>query len=369
VAESSLDVILLEPFFKGSHAAWAEGYRERSRHRVRILALEGLHWKWRLHHSALHFAEELAARHSPPDVLVVSSMTDAAALQGLLPPPWPRVPLLYYLHENQLTYPLPPGERRDLHYAWIQVASCAAARACAFNSRFHMEDFLGALPDFLGSFPDHRPFHLAGGIRRKSRVIHPGVDTALFSKARESAPPRSGPLRILWNHRWEEDKEPGDFLEVLAELSRRDVPFRVILAGPGSDDPGPAAGERIRALGERVIHTGYASKETYPCLLASADVLVSTARHDFFGMSVVEGMAAGLLPLLPKRQNYPHLLPEELKERCLWDGLDELAGKLAREAAEPESAARAGSRLLRWARRFDIGRTAEELDSLVEEIS
>ena len=51
-----------------------------------------------------------------------------------------------------------------------------------------------------------------------------------------------------------------------------------------------AARER---LGERVIHYGWADAETYARLLWQADVVVSTALHEFFGISVVEAMLNG----------------------------------------------------------------------------
>jgi len=286
---------------------------------------------------------------------------------GAPPPAWADLPLVLYFHENQLTYPLPPGEPRDLHYAWAQVLSCKAARLCVFNSPFQKEDFLRALPGFLRSFPDHRPLHLTEEIRRKSRVVPPGADTERFREAARGIAPPESPLRIFWNHRWEKDKGPGEFLEVLLDLARRGVPFQVVLAGPGSEDPGPALEEKIRALGDRVVHRGYASPETYPELAASCHVLVSTAAHDFFGISVVEGMAAGLLPLLPRRQNYPNLVPPELAERCLYDGPAGLARALLREGEDPAGARRAGRRAAEAARAFDVKKTAPALDDLLEE--
>ncbi len=369
------EVILLEPFFKGSHAAWARGYARRSRLRVRLVTLEGIHWKWRFHHSAMHFAEILSREFTPPSALLVSAVTDAAALRGLLPPAWAEVPIHLYFHENQLTYPLPPGEARDLHYAWLQVQSCRAARSCVFNSHFHKRDFLGALPAFLRSFPDHRPLSLAGEIEKKSRVVPPGVETALFRKAREKARPGKGPLRILWNHRWEADKEPGLFLEVLLSLAREGLPFQVVLAGAGSEALDPESEARVRALGERVVHRGYAPREAYPELLASCHVLVSTSRHDFFGISVAEGMAAGLLPLLPDRQNYPFLLPpgpsgepgEKWKNLCLFRAPGELAEKLRVLAERPARALEAEEAMALRARAFDLARTARTMDSLLEE--
>ena len=41
------------------------------------------------------------------------------------------VPVALYFHENQLTYPLQPGEKRDLHYGFINFVS--ALRADIFS--------------------------------------------------------------------------------------------------------------------------------------------------------------------------------------------------------------------------------------------
>ena len=37
---------------------------------------------------------------------------------------------------------------------------------------------------------------------------------------------------------------------------------------------------------------------------------VSAAAHEFFGIAVVEAMAAGCVPVLPTRQSYPELVGE-----------------------------------------------------------
>ena len=38
--------------------------------------------------------------------------------------------------------------------------------------------------------------------------------------------------------------------------------------------------------------------------------MLSTARHEFFGIAVAEALRAGCLPWLPARLSYPELLPE-----------------------------------------------------------
>jgi glycosyltransferase involved in cell wall biosynthesis len=365
-----LDLALLEPYCKGSHAAWARGYAAASRHRVVLHELPGIHWKWRMCHAPLTLARRLAGAGPPPRALLCTSMVDLAALRGLLPPDRPRPPAALYFHENQLTYPLAPGEKRDLHYAWIQLVSCLAAEAVVFNSAFHREDFLGALPAFLRSFPDHAPTLRSTGIEEKCTVVPPGIDWRLFAAAAAAAgASRQGPLRVLWNHRWEADKDPLAFLDVLLRLAEGGRPFAAVLAGAGADRPGPAAAARIDRLGGRVVHRGRAPADGYPDLVASCDVVVSTARHDFYGISTVEAMAAGVLPLLPARQNYPRLLPPSHREVCLHAGPEELLARLEAFAADPAAARRLAAPLGAHVRDQDRAAAAAVLDDLLERLA
>ena len=102
-------VDLVNPWHRGSHRDWAEGYAERSRHAVRLVALEGEAWRWRLQTGAVALAEPMAAAwraDGAPDVLLVSGMVDTSVLGCLLRPP-DRTRVVVYQHESQVARPRP----------------------------------------------------------------------------------------------------------------------------------------------------------------------------------------------------------------------------------------------------------------------
>jgi hypothetical protein len=51
-------------------------------------------------------------------------------------------------------------------------------------------------------------------------------------------------------------------------------------------------------------------KDEYWRWLSKADWVLSTAKHEFFGISVVEALFAGCLPWLPEKLSYRELLPD-----------------------------------------------------------
>jgi glycosyltransferase involved in cell wall biosynthesis len=70
--------------------------------------------------------------------------------------------------------------------------------------------------------------------------------------------------------------------------------------------------EARERLSHKTLHFGYVeSREEYIRLLCKADIVVSTARHEFYGISVIEAVKAGCVPVLPNRLSYPELFPAE----------------------------------------------------------
>lgn len=371
-----MEVLALEPYLGGSHEAFLGGWAAASRHRFTVLGLPPGKWKWRMRHGAITLAERAAALLAKGrrwDLLLASDMLNLAELAGLAPAPVRDLPRVVYFHENQVTYPVRVEKERDYHFGLTNLTTALAADAVWFNSAFHRDDFLAALPRFLKRMPDHRPLAAVEAVRARSSVEPPGID----EPARRPRRRRPGPLRILWAARWEHDKDPATFFSALSRLTERGVDFRVSVLGQRFGRV-PGVFERARqSLGPRVVRWGFLEpRSRYLEALADADVFVSTARHEFFGLSAVEAMAAGAYPLLPRRLSYPELLsalPPDDAATCLYGGgpaelarrLEELAHRLEAGAlwrGDPTRVARAMAPY-RWSRR------APELDRALEAVA
>ncbi len=307
-------ILYVEPFEGGSHAAFSRTLMGAVNADWTALTLPGRHWKWRMRGSAAYFAQvhaETLAR--PYDLVLASSYVPLAELVGLAPALQP-VPRLLYFHENQLAFPTQvPAQPRDHHFGFTQLVSALAAQRCAFNSAFNRDSFLEAAADLLSRMPDAVPPGWVETIRARSVVL--GVPLPLTEDPVAQAQRDSrGPL-LLWNHRWEHDKNPDTCLHGLATLAGEGVPFRVAVCGHRFSRT-PAIFEQTRpALAERAVHWGPADPARYRGLLDTADVVLSTAHHEFFGISVVEAVHHGARPLVPDRLAYAELWPERFRYR------------------------------------------------------
>jgi glycosyltransferase involved in cell wall biosynthesis len=320
-------ILLIEPYFGGSHAAWAEGYARTSSHHVELLTLPARFWKWRMQGGALTLADQarrVIEKRGRPDLVLASDMLDLPSFLGLTRDVLGRPAVALFMHENQISYPPPPGARVDHSYGFTNWLSATAADLVVFNSSYHLEDFYSVLPGLLGSLPDFTHVDEIARVRARSEVLPVGVD---IDRLADRPPPGDIPV-VLWNQRWEYDKNPHAFFEALYQLIDEGVLFDVILAGENFRN---VPGEFIAAeqrLGKRLLYQGFSPPDEYVELLAQSDVVVSTAFHEFFGVAVIEAMAAGAFPVLPRRLSYPELLPTDLHGRCLYDDSDQLVERL-----------------------------------------
>jgi glycosyltransferase involved in cell wall biosynthesis len=330
-----MNILALEPYYGGSHKAFIDGFSKISRHTWTILKLPAHKWKWRMRHSAITFAEqaaELLKKQKKPDLVFCSDMLNLAEFIALAPVEISPLPKVIYFHENQLNYPVRIEDERDYQFAMTNLTSALAADAVWFNSRFHMSSFLDALVKFLKSMPDFQPLEVIKIIRAKSSVHPPGIADLNVLTDR-----KPGPLRILWAARWEHDKNPELFFKAIEILKENKVQFRLSVIGQSFRDR-PVVFDRARKIfSEHIDNWGYQKTRTvYERVLQNSDVIVSTANHEFFGISIVEAIAAGAYPLVPNRLSYPEIIGLariENPEQFFYDGSHtDLAQKLSRLA-------------------------------------
>lgn len=280
-----------------------------------------------MRHSAVTFAQQLHDQLSDErterptwDVLFCTDMLGLAEFRGLCPEAVRRLPSIVYFHENQLTYPTQKDEERDFHFAYSNMTSALAADSVWFNSNYHRDEFLNALRALLRRMPDFGHEESVDQILEKSEIQHPGIE----GPAANQAAGRIGqeidrPLCIAWASRWEHDKNPELFFAALEELARLGVSFEVNVLGESFRNSPPCFEEARTKLSKHIRHWGFAeSRAEYFRILSESDVVVSTARHEFFGISVLEAAAAGCRPLVPRALAYPETLGSN--DRFFHDG-------------------------------------------------
>lgn len=358
--------LFLEPFFGGSHRDFAEGLAAASRHRIDLMTMSARFWRWRMGGAALHFVRRLPDL-SMYDGIIASSLLSLCDLKALAPGPCP--PVLAYFHENQLTYPVSPGETRDIPAAWTNVTTALAADRALFNSRSHEEAFFEALPGLVRMMPDYRPGWVSEAIRRKASVLYPGCRFPARRGPLVPWNPEEPPL-VVWNHRWEHDKNPQAFFEALDALMDRGISFRLALLGERFRKAPEAFLLARDRYGIRLVQYGYvSSREEYLDWLKQGTVVVSTAFQENFGMAVVEAIRCGCIPLLPERLSYPELVPPAFHRDCLYTHATDLVAKLSALVSTPSRFEHLREPLSRAMERFSWEQCISRYDRILEELA
>lgn len=317
-------IYALESFYGGSHKKWIDSYQGCSQYKIKIFSLKARHWKWRMESGAITFAKMLNAESDIPEGILCTDMTNVALLKSLLKEELKSVPMLLYMHENQLVYPWSETDQdvalgRDVHYSFINYTSCLVADSVLFNSQYHQRSFLEALQALLKKFPDHQHKEHVDTIREKSNVVPVGIDLDLI-EANKTEKVKDENI-ILWNHRWEYDKRPALFFEALYQLQKDHIDFKLIVLGEKNVQYPSIFDQAKKDFSKQSIHWGYCEDlSAYYHFLWLANIAPVTAKQDFFGISVVEAMATQNHMILPFNLSYPeHLSEDQVETHCYRD--------------------------------------------------
>ncbi len=292
---------LLSAYRSDSHGAWADWLTTNLNHiDWRVLELPGRHFAWRLRGNPLSWLDSLP--EALPDRLLATSMVDLATLKGLHPR-LAGVPADCYFHENQFAYPRSDRQVTSIEAGMVQLYGALAADRLVFNSDYNRRTFLEGVGELLDRMPDQVPGGIAERLEAKCRILPVPVNPVPLSDQKDDR-------LVVWNHRWEYDKDPELFAAAMLALAERGVDFRLALLGSRPADPPAALVKLRRRLDERIVADGKLARREYEQVLGRSAIAVSTARHEFQGLGMLEAASAGARPLVPDALCYPEQYPE-----------------------------------------------------------
>ena len=299
-ADSRPRAWLLSAYRADSHAAWADWLlASQPQFNWQRLELPGRHFAWRIRGNPLSWLYALPLEQ--PALIVASSMVDLATLKGLHPR-LAGVPTLYYFHENQFAYPLSHRQSHWLEPQMVQLYGGLAADRLLFNSAFNRDSYLQGIAGLLAHMPDAVPDGVVQRLAQKSVLCPVPIEPVPASQERDSQ-------LVLWNHRWEHDKCPELFVEAMVALAEEGVEFRLALLGKRPQRAPPALARLREALPQRIVADGQLPAAEYRTQLGRAAIAVSTARHEFQGLAMLEAASAGAIPLVPDALCYAEQYP------------------------------------------------------------
>lgn len=321
------NILIIEPFYGGSHKQLID-FLQTLPHKFELVTLTAKKWHWRARTSALYLSQKVP-KDQNFDVLFCSSVLNLCELLSLRPD-LAKIPRkIVYFHENQLCYPVQDSKNRDFQYGYNQILTCQVADLVLFNSKFNLDSFLDKLGPFFKTQPDFRPDMslVKNEILKKSKVLYFPVNLPKFKVKSEEI------LHILWPHRWEHDKNPEAFFEILFRLNEENENFKVSILGENFQEIPEVFQTAKEKLGDKICHFGYLpSKEDYKKVLEDSIVVVSTSNHEFFGVAMIEAASAGNLPLVPNRLVYPEIYP---KDPCVYNTDNQLYKRLKNLCQKP----------------------------------
>ena len=328
-----MKILYLEPYYSGSHKQWINNYKKFSKNKITILGLKGSKWKWRMHGGAVTLANKFLSLNKVFDLIICSDMLNLPVFKSLCIKKLNKSKIVTYFHENQLSYPWSPHDpditkKRDLHYAFINYSSSLVADHNFFNSYYHKDSYISALKKYLNKMPDLKNKNTINEINNKSSVLHVGCN--LNININQKNRPNDIPV-ILWNHRWEYDKNPELFFNILFELNDKNIDFRLVVLGERYDNYPKIFDIAQKKLKNKLIYTDYCSSyDEYCQWLSKSDILPVTSIQDFFGISIIEAVSLGVFPILPNRLSYPELFEDvEFNAKLFYQSDKELKNKIA----------------------------------------
>ena len=132
------------------------------------------------------------------------------------------------------------------------------------------------------------------GVKAPIHVLPVYIDISKLRRVGRSPDKTSGFKTILWVGRFEDEKNPALALSVLQAVLHSGMDARLVMLGEGSLAQKLKA--RAHAADFPVEFPGWQDPVAY---LAQADVVLCTSKHESWGASIIEALAAGVPVVAP----------------------------------------------------------------------
>jgi glycosyltransferase involved in cell wall biosynthesis len=337
-------VLLLSAYDADSHKRWRLGLEAAIPDwQWTILTLPPRYFSWRIRGNSLSWGrgEARTILERDWDLILATSMTDLSALRGLVPK-IASVPTAVYFHENQFAYPRSTGAFASVEPQLLNIYTALCGDLLLFNSEYNRRTLLEGAGELLKRFPDCVPGGLCEEIAAKSEILPVPLEEQVFALG-NAGPARAAcswkhrwehgyrgmpgekTLIISWAARWEYDKGADRLLQILHELEKAGVDYRLNLLGQSFRNSPEEFAEIQSRFAHRLLVVGYIDDANlYRETLGNSQLFLSTAYHEFQGLAVMEAVAAGSCPLVPDEQAYPEYYANKFRYKSVADAVNRI---------------------------------------------
>ena len=200
---------------------------------------------------------------------------------------------------------------------WRDIAYVAAARLCGARVLYQVhgglwEEFeqkggiFAALMRRMLRWPDvvvvlsreQLGAFRAAAPAQAVELVPNGIDCGPYLRYNRAAPEPGAPLRLIYVGRLVPGKGLLETVEGLRLARSRGIAARLVIAGNGPEEPRLRQYVREAGLAREVSFVGAAWGEHKAQLLSQADALVLASYTEGLPYSLLEGMAAGVVPVV-----------------------------------------------------------------------
>ena len=259
------------------------------------------------------------------DLVLATSMVDLASLRGLIPK-IAAVPSLLYFHENQFAYPAGRQRVDNIEPQIVPLYAALCADAIVFNSAFNRDTCQEGVRQLAKRLPEGLPAQLFKKLDAAEVLPVPLISKG-DSYPNRAALPTDSPMEIVWNYRWEYDKGIEILAHIIEQVKQAGLRYRFHVVGQQFRHRPEAFKEIDRHLEEISAffdmprgNFGYIEDaDRYQTLLTSCHFVLSTAKHDFQGLSVQQACLAGCQAAVPDALVYPEYIPPQYRYQTCED--------------------------------------------------